>query len=194
VIGATMILVAANGARAQAGSERVAICNPSVVFQGMDERKAIEDRIKGDVEKFKIEGARRRAEVEEIGKQRNELKPGSAQYNEKNKVLMQKAIEFRAWVQVNEAEMMRAEMENTRYLYDKIADACREVAESRKIDLVLAERRPELPENFDQLKPEQVRQILSQRDVLYASKVADITDAVVLLLNKKYAVGATGGQ
>jgi Skp family chaperone for outer membrane proteins len=84
-------------------------------------------------------------------------------------------------------------MENTRTLYDKIADACKEIAEGRKIDLVLAERRPELPEDVDQLKPEQVRQILSQRDVLYVNKVADITEAVVLLVNKKYAVGA-GGQ
>jgi Skp family chaperone for outer membrane proteins len=87
---------------------------------------------------------------------------------------------------------MRAEMENTRNLYEKIADACKEVAESRKIDLVLAERRPELPEDIDQLKPEQVRQILSQRDVLYVNKIADITEAVVLVVNKKHAVGATG--
>ena len=143
LIAAAMLLLGTCGLTlAQEGADRVAVCNPSIVFQGMDERKAIEDRMKGDVEKFKIEAARRRAEVEEIGKQRNELKPGSAQYNEKNKVLMQKAIEFRAWVQVNEAEIMRAEMENTRYLYDKIAEACKEIAESRKIDLVLAERRP----------------------------------------------------
>jgi Skp family chaperone for outer membrane proteins len=194
LVGAAMTVASARSASAQEGAERVAICNPSVVFQGMDERKAIEDRMKSEQEKIKIEFARRKAEVDEMRKQRDELKRGSAQHNEKNRQLMQKAVEFRAWVQIAEAEMMRAEMENTRSLYDKIAEACKEVAESRKIDLVLAERRPELPEDIDQLKPEQVRQILSQRDVLYVSKVADITEAVVLLVNKKYAVGAAGGQ
>ena len=190
IIGATML--SGPAAFGQDGAQRVAICNPSVVFQGMDERKAIEDRIKSEQEKIKIEFARRKAEVDEIRKQRDELKRGTGQYNEKNRVLMQKAVEFRAWVQITEAEMMRAEMENTRTLYDKIAEACKEIAEARKIDLVLAERRPELPEDIDQLKPDQVRQILSQRDVLYVNKNADITEAVVLLVNKKYAVGAAG--
>lgn len=192
IVGAALMLTSARTTSAQEGAQRVAICNPSVVFQGMDERKAIEDRMKAEQEKIKIEFARRKAEVDEMRKQRDELKRGSAQYSEKNRVLMQKAVEFRAWVQIAEAEMMRAEMENTRNLYEKIADACKEVAESRKIDLVLAERRPELPEDIDQLKPEQVRQILSQRDVLYVSKIADITEQVVLLVNKKHAVGATG--
>ena len=192
IVGAALMLASARTTSAQEGAQRVAICNPSVVFQGMDERKAIEDRMKAEQEKIKIEFARRKAEVDEMRKQRDELKRGSAQYSEKNRVLMQKAVEFRAWVQIAEAEMMRAEMENTRNLYEKIADACKEVAESRKIDLVLAERRPELPEDIDQLKPEQVRQILSQRDVLYVSKIADITEQVVLLVNKKHAVGATG--
>ena len=192
IVGAALMLAFARTTSAQEGAQRVAICNPSVVFQGMDERKAIEDRMKAEQEKIKIEFARRKAEVDEMRKQRDELKRGSAQYSEKNRVLMQKAVEFRAWVQIAEAEIMRAEMENTRNLYEKIADACKEVAESRKIDLVLAERRPELPEDIDQLKPEQVRQILSQRDVLYVSKIADITEQVVLLVNKKHAVGATG--
>ena len=187
------VLFGAGAARAQEGASKVAICNPSQVFLSMDERKAIEDRMKSEQEKIKIEFARRKAEVDEIKKQRDELRRGSAQYNEKNRVLMQKAVEFRTWVQITEAEMMRAEMENTRSLYEKIAEACKEIAESRKIDLVLAERRPELPEDIDQLKPEQVRQILSQRDVLYMSKAADITEAVILVLNKKHAVGSGGG-
>jgi Skp family chaperone for outer membrane proteins len=186
------MLFSANSARAQEGASKIAICNPSQVFLAMDERKAIEDRMKSEQEKTKIEFARRKAEVDEIKKQRDELKRGSAQYNEKNRVLMQKAVEFRTWVQLTEAEMMRAEMENTRTLYEKIADACKEIAEARKIDLVLAERRPELPEDIDQLKPEQVRQILSQRDVLYMNKTADITEAVILVLNKKHAVGSGG--
>ena len=190
VLGA--MFVACGSASAQEGADRVAICNPSVVFQGMDERKAIEDRMKGEHEKIKGDLGRRRAEVEEQRKLRDELKRGSAQYAEKNRIFLQKAMEFQAAVKIAEAEVARAEMENTRNLYDKIADACKEIAESRKIDLVLAERRPELPEEIEALKPEQLRQILSQRDVLYVSKVADITEAVVLLLNKKYAVGAAG--
>lgn len=170
---------------------RIGICNPGKVWEGMDERKAIQDKVVAEREKLKVEAARKKAEVEELQRQRNDLKPGSAQFEEKTRLMLEKAVEFEVWAKMKEAEVARQEKENIRALFDKIAEAAKQVAESRKLDVVFAERRPELA-NWDSLTPDQVRAVLSQRDVLYINEKADITEAVRLLINKQYAQQAAG--
>jgi Skp family chaperone for outer membrane proteins len=86
--------------------------------------------------------------------------------------------------------MGRQEKDNIISIYDKIRDACKEVAVAKKIDLVLAEHKPEIPAKRDQLTGDQVRQIINQQDVLYSNEKVDITQEVILVLNKKYGGGA----
>ena len=104
---------------------------------------------------------------------------------------MEKAVQFEVWARMKEAEMGRIEKEQIKALYEKIRDTCKEVAVEKKLDLILAERKPELPANMEKLTADQVRQIISANDVLYANEKADITQEVILRINKKYA--ATGG-
>jgi hypothetical protein len=73
------------------------------------------------------------------------------------------------------------------------------VAVRNGLDLVLVERKPEMPTNpadMDKLTADQVQAVLAQRDVLYMNSNADITAAVTAEVNKKYsaspAPSATG--
>lgn len=170
---------------------KVGVCNPAKVFEQMDERKVIEDKMKSDRDKAQGEVARRKQEVEDIQRQRNELRPESAIFQEKTNVMMEKAVQFEVWARMKEAEMGRVEKEQIKNLYEKIRDTCKEVATEKKLDLILAERKPELPANMEKYTADQVRQIISANDVLYANEKADITQEVILRINKKYA--ATGG-
>jgi len=184
---AGLALVAA-AAAAQEGGIRVAVCNPARVFEQMDERKVIQDRLNNDREKLKVEAARRKLEIQEMIKDRDNLKPDSPQYQEKNEAIMRRTVEFEVWARLREQEMIRAEKEHIKALFDKIRAAAKEEAEARKIDLVLAERKPELGDMAN-LTPDQVRAALGQTDVLYSNERVDITSAVVLRLNKAYATG-----
>ena len=76
------LLLPAAGASAQE-AVKVGVCNPAKVFESMDERKVIEDRMKGEREKAQQEVARRKQKVEDLQRQRNELKEGSAIFQEK---------------------------------------------------------------------------------------------------------------
>src|ERR1043166_6082733 len=84
---------------------KVGVCNPAKVFESMDERKVIEDKMKSDRDKAQAEAART----------------------------------------------------------------------EKKLDLILAERKPELPANMEKYTADQIRQIISANDVLYANEKADIT-------------------
>lgn len=183
-------LLASPLAGAQEAAIKMAVCNPGKVFDGMDEKRAVEEKMKNDRDKINLEVSRRRAEVEEIKKQLSELKPDSVQYKEKSQLLLQKAIDFEVWARLTEAELARAEKETIKSLFEKIREATKEVADSKKIDLVLAERRPDLSANTEKLTPDQLRQMINASDVLYSNEKADITGAVIMALNKKYAAGA----
>jgi Skp family chaperone for outer membrane proteins len=170
---------------------KVGVCNPAKVFEQMDERKVIEDKMKGDRDKAQGEVARRKQEVEDLQRQRNELRPESAIYQEKTNQMMEKAVQFEVWLKLKEAEMGRIEKEQIKNLYEKIRETCKEVATEKKLDLILAEHKPELPPNMEKYTADQVRAVISQNDVLYANEKADITQEVILRINKKYA--STGG-
>jgi len=79
--------------------------NPAKVFEQMDERKVIEDKMKSERDKATAEVQRRKNEVEDIQRQRNELRPESAIFQEKTNQMMEKAVQFEVWARMKEAEM-----------------------------------------------------------------------------------------
>jgi Skp family chaperone for outer membrane proteins len=187
-LAALAMLLPAAAASAQEAI-KIAVCNPAKVFEQMDERKVIEDRMKSERDKAQGEVAKKKQEVEDLQRQRNELKPDSAIFQEKTNQIMEKAVQFEVWARLKEAEMARTEKEQIKNLYEKIRDACKDVATEKKIDLILAERKPELPPNMEKLTADQVRQIISANDVLYSNDKVDITQQVIMKINQKYAAG-----
>src|SRR5258706_1586386 len=166
---------------------KIGVCNPAKVFESMDERKVIEDKMKSERDKAAGEVNRRKQEVEDLQRQRNELRPESAIFQEKTNQMMEKAVQFEVWARMKQAEMDRGEKESIKLLYDKIRDACKEIALEKKLDLILAEHKPELPPNMENVKVEVIRQMISANDVLYANEKADITQLVLIRVNQKYA-------
>jgi Skp family chaperone for outer membrane proteins len=193
LIPALALMLLATAARAQEGALRVAVCNPGKVWEKLDERKALEDKLKGEQDRISGEAQRRKQEVDELKTQRDGLKADSAQYQEKNTKWMEKALEFEVWARLKQTEMQRIQKEQIKSLFQKIEDATKELAEEKKLDLVLAERRPDIPEDITPLTADDLRARLSQRDVLYRNKNADITDLVTLRVNEKYAKTQAGG-
>jgi len=71
-------------------------------------------------------------------------------------------------------------------LFEKIQSATSEVAKSKGITLVLAEQRPEVPENLDQVTVDQLRILITQRNVLFAGDGIDISNDIIALLDSRY--------
>jgi len=74
-------------------------------------------------------------------------------------------------------------------LFDKITNSTAEVATQRGIDLVIAEQRPEFPDSLDQLNVDQLRVLINQRNVLFNSAAADISNEIIAAMDAKYKTG-----
>ena len=90
--------------------------------------------------------------------------------------------DFESWGKVVRLEADREQKQQMLYLFDKIQAAVAQIAKNEGIDLVLADQGSQLT-NIEGLTFDQLRSLFNQRDVLFASKKADISDEVVTLLD-----------
>jgi hypothetical protein len=116
----------------------------------------------------------------------NLLKPGTDEYDAKEKDLTQKTIEFDVWVQVTGKELQEQQKVQMKQIFDKIEAAIANIAKEDGIDLVIADQGTDLPEDLDKLTVDQVRQLISQRTILYSDGKNDLDNDVIISLDKDY--------
>lgn len=137
-----------------------------------EERKALED---------KIERASRSL--------REELKPGTREFSERRKQLALLEAE-RQWFLESEGQRIEQELARSlREIYNDIRDVVREVAEERRIEVVLSVA--ELPEEPPTTTAQARQQIVLQK-VLYWHPTMDLTDEVVARLNSRLRAANSG--
>jgi Skp family chaperone for outer membrane proteins len=166
---------------------RIGTCNVAKVFDSLDERKAIEMSMKSNATTHNTEVARRRKAIEDLGAQREELKPESPLYQQKTEELVQAATQLEVITKLKEMELLKLEKQHTARLYDQIRAACKQAAAAHNLDLVVAERPPESSREMARLSPDQLRLLLSTSEVLYANNQVDLTEEITLMLNKQFA-------
>jgi Skp family chaperone for outer membrane proteins len=172
------------------GAVRIGTCNVAKVFESLDERKAVETDMKTKVGNHNAEVARRRKAIEELQGQRDELKPESPLYQQKTEELVSAATQLEVLVKLKQDEMMRLEKQHMARLYDQVRQACKAAAGVHKLDLVVAERPADSAREMNRLTGDQLRLLLSTSEVLFASNEVDLTQEVILELNKQFAATA----
>src|SRR4051812_30916351 len=176
-------------ARALAQTGKIAVANPARIFNELQETKDLKVAIeteRGQLEKMEIE---KRAQIKDLQGRRDQLKSDSAAWADANRDLMQKGIEFEVWGRTQQANMQSRQKIQMMNLFLKITTTVQEVATSKQIDLVIAEQRPEFPENLDQLNPDQLRALINSRNVLFAATTVDISNDVIAAMDAKYKAG-----
>jgi Skp family chaperone for outer membrane proteins len=188
------------GAAAPAADEgRIAVADAARIFKEMQETRDVERDMMAERERLEAVGQEKDSEVRKLQAQRDQLRVGAPQYEELNEKLNDAALEFRLWVEQTNARNERSQKRQVRAMFQKIEAAVAEIAQRDGYGLVLAKQRPELPENLDRVKYDQIVRSLSARNVLYASTKVDISDEVIALLDAKYkskgggAAPASGG-
>jgi Skp family chaperone for outer membrane proteins len=171
---------------------RIGTCNVAKVFDSLDERKAIEMSMKSNAATHNAEVAKRRKAIEDLQAQRDELKPDSPLYQQKTEELVQAATQLEVMVKLKEMELVRLEKQHTARLYDQIRSACKAAAAGHNLDLVVAEHPPESSRELTRLSADQLRLLLSTSEVLYANNQLDLTQEIILALNKQFAASQNG--
>jgi len=171
---------------------RVGIVNPARVFGEMQETKDLKAKLEGDRKALEGEVQQRQQKVKDLQAARDLLKDGTPQYQEADKTFMKEAIEFDTWSKITQAQLQGQQKQQMKVLFDKIVTATTTVAQQKGVDLVLADQRPELPDNLAQINVEQLRAILNSRNVLFSNAKVDLSNDVIAVLDQQYKAGGGG--
>jgi Skp family chaperone for outer membrane proteins len=182
---AVAALIAAPFATAQ-DNPRIAVVNPAKVFNEMQETKDLKQKMEADRKSITEEGQRRGQEVEDAKKRRALFNEGTEDFNKANKEYLEKVISAQAWQELIKADLQRQQKSQMKSLFEKIEQATKEVAEAKKLDLVLVEQKTDLPSDLDQINVDQLRGLINQRTVLYSNGKFDITNDVLARVDAKY--------
>ena len=175
-----------------AGTTKVAVVDPGRVIDALKETQAMRAKVQGEIATLDDQQKQKQQEVTDLQARRDQLNPDSAQYDQVNRDLLSKSIEFQAWTALNKADLERRQKQQIKTLYDKVEKAIGEVAKQQGIDLVLVRRTPVMPDSIDKVSLDQLKGILNAKEVLFASDAADLSGTVIAKLDQQYQAG--GGR
>lgn len=141
---------------------------------------AVRKRVNGerDAMKEKLERANRSLQ--------EEIKPGTEEFRKRMKEIALMDAELKWYVESEGQKVEKGLAESLKSIYNDIQTATREVAEEKKIEIVLASDvlPPDTPDS-----PQQLRQHILLQKVIYWNPSVDLTEEVVARLNAKYKSG-----
>jgi Skp family chaperone for outer membrane proteins len=172
-----------------AAQSKVGVANPVRIFAEIQETKDMREKLENDRRQLEATERDKRQRLQDLQTRRDALKPDAPQWAELNREYENAVIEFQVWTQVSQVTFQRQQKQQMRNLFDKIVDGVRHVAQQKALDLVIAEQRPEIPQNLDQLNLEQLRVLINQQNVLYSDNRIDISADVITHLDTQYRAG-----
>jgi Skp family chaperone for outer membrane proteins len=187
-LSAIALVLPARLASAQEGP-RIGIVNPAKIFNEMQETKDLKQKMESDRQAIQAEAKRRADDLEEAKKARALFTEGTDDFNKKNQEMIRKAVELQVWQEMIKADLARQQKTQMKNLFEKIEAATKEVAESKKLDLVLVEQKIDLPSDpntMEQINVDQLRNLINQRSVMYSNGKFDITNDVLANVDAKY--------
>jgi Skp family chaperone for outer membrane proteins len=170
-------------------SPRIATVNPAKVFNDMKETKDLKQKMESDRTAIQNEAKRRADDLEEAKKKLTIFNEGSEEYNKASKEVIEKAVGLQTWQELIKADLARQQKAQMKNLFEKIEQATKDVAETKKIDLVIVEQKIELPSDpntMGQITVDQLRGLINQRSLMYNNGKFDITNDVLANVDAKY--------
>jgi len=185
------LLLHAGSASAQDAPPRIAIANPGRILSELQETRELEQKMEAEVRQLQAQLQERNAKLEELRQARSAFKPGTEQHEAKNKELLQAGADLEVWTRVMQAEQQRQRKQRMKQLFDKITTAIGEIAQQKGIDLVIADTRPDIPEDMDDPRYtfDMLKAGLNQRNILYYSPGVDISSEVIATMDARYKAG-----
>jgi Skp family chaperone for outer membrane proteins len=158
----------------------------------MQETKDLRGSMEGERQRLAATAKEKETEISNLQAQRKSTRPDSPQFEDLNKQIMQKAMEYEVWSKYAKMDAERVQKKQMRSLFAKIEAATSEVAKQQNIDIVITDQSPDLPDTLEGVTIEQLRGVLNSKRVLYSSDAANISNAVIASLDAKYKAGGGG--
>jgi Skp family chaperone for outer membrane proteins len=186
------LVAAASPAGAQQRSVRIAVLDRKRVYNEMQETKQLQSQLDAERQRLNAQSKEKEAEIDNLKKQRQVMRPDSPQVEDLNRQILQKLVEYETWTKFVKLDAERNLKKQMRALFNKIDAATADVAKQQNIDLVVAEQ-PKIPDAMEGISLEQLSGALMSRQILYSGENPDISNAVIALLDAKYKSTGGGG-
>ena len=168
------------------GNPQIATVNVGKIFNEMQETKDYKQKMESDRQAVQAEAKRRNDEIDEAKKARSLFNEGTEEFNKKNKDVIEKTLAAQVWQQLYQLELARQQKAQFRSLFEKIEEATKQVAEAKKLDLVIVDQKAELPLDLEQVDIKTLLNLMGQRNVLYTNGKFDITNEVLAKVDQNY--------
>ena len=152
------------------------------IFNEYQRQKDLTEEMKLEQDKFISEGEARRQKVDAVNRELQAYSPDDPAYLVKQKDLFAMQIDNKNWAELKQAMMTGEVAVWTRKIYQEIVEKASRTAESRGFDVVLY--RDEFPPPIRD--PDEIRNIIRQRKLIYSNPAIDLTDEVLAALNAAY--------
>ena len=166
---------------------KIAVVNPIKVLNSLAETQDLNKSMESEQATFKADGETRQQKLKDLTAQRDQVKPESPQYVDMTKQLTQARADLQAWAQTKQQDMQRGFRDKAKRMNDKINAAIKQIAQDKKIDLVLADQKPELTDQqMETMQPQQIMGVLFGRNILFNTDGMDLTQEVIAKLDAVY--------
>jgi Skp family chaperone for outer membrane proteins len=172
---------------------RVAIANTARIFSEMQETKDLKAKLEGKRKDIETEENDRRAKINGMEASLKEINADNPQFNAAQGALDKEMADFDSWGKLVRLQAEREQKNTMVLLFNKIQAAVGKIATQDGIDIVLADQGPDLT-NTEGMTFDQLRSVINQKQVLFTSKKADISDEVLTLLDAEYAKNKAAGK
>lgn len=166
----------------------VATVDITKVFDGLDEQRYLEQRVKQVADKMAADKDRMSRELQDLSAELESYKPGTPPYNEALRKVEEAVGALGAQDQFGQLKIEAERASALRDLYAHVRDAAVALAKEQKIDYILVN------DSIPPIEPANVqgtRQQLALRRFLVADGSMDVTDALIARANADYK--ARGG-
>jgi Skp family chaperone for outer membrane proteins len=187
----TICLLLAGPARSAdppaSGPLKIGIANIQTIVQSIHEYQDLTNKMSLDRKALTDTMNTKKNDLTAMQQALSYLKVGTPQYQTQEDKYLNASIEFDAWVKETQLDLDRKQKDAIKQLFVEIQDAVAQVAQQDGLNLVINDERPALPDDLESLTVDQLRQIISQRTVLFSDQSNDISQQVVTLMDKNYA-------
>ena len=191
----------AQGQGSQAQPLKIVVVNPARIIKEMQETKDLEARLNSEGQRLAAEERDMKEKIKKLEDQRGNFRADSPQYEEVQRQYVKAVAEWKVWGETFVAEREWRTKKLTKMLHDKVTAAIADYASREAIDVVLSDFQPQASDKeVAAMSLKDLQIFLNTRRILYSSKQADISDAIIARLDSKFraegggaAVGAAVG-
>jgi Skp family chaperone for outer membrane proteins len=164
----------------------IGIANPQTIAESIKEYKDLIGMMDTQQKNITATAQDKQNYVNGLKQAMTFLKPDTQQYTEAQDKLLKAAIEYDAWTKETQLDFDRTRKTKIAQLFTEIQDAVAQVAQKEGVNLVIADQRPQIPQNLDNIDVNQLQAAISARTVLYSDQSHDITGKVIIYMDSNY--------